>query len=140
MHTTSLTTCPCSGICGDGTVGVGEECDDGNMASGDGCSAVCKNEGFMLRHNSCHTCHPLAQSILVRTTSHCCSSCHNAMLLCCEPNRSYLDVNAEVDSVCDGSSGVGAFNSSSMYWFKLRWHLGIKGSWLSIGSFQFSGE
>ena len=31
--------------CGDGNLDFGEECDDGNTASGDGCSAVCMNEG-----------------------------------------------------------------------------------------------
>ncbi|MFT6397054.1 MAG: cysteine-rich repeat protein, partial [Bradymonadia bacterium] len=31
-------------VCGDGTVDVGEECDDGNVAGGDGCSAVCTIE------------------------------------------------------------------------------------------------
>jgi cysteine-rich repeat protein len=25
--------------------GVGEECDDGNVVGGDGCSAVCRTEG-----------------------------------------------------------------------------------------------
>lgn len=30
--------------CGDGTTGPGETCDDGNIASGDGCSAHCQNE------------------------------------------------------------------------------------------------
>lgn len=30
--------------CGDGTLGQGEECDDGNTTSGDGCSSLCKNE------------------------------------------------------------------------------------------------
>ena len=37
---------PHSGTCGDGTVGAGEECDDGNTASGDGCSLICKDEGL----------------------------------------------------------------------------------------------
>ena len=32
------------GRCGDGTVQTGEECDDGNTLSGDGCSADCLNE------------------------------------------------------------------------------------------------
>jgi len=32
------------GVCGDGTVDPGEECDDGNTASGDGCSATCALE------------------------------------------------------------------------------------------------
>ena len=33
--------CP---VCGDGTLDPGEECDDGNMTHGDGCSAVCMLE------------------------------------------------------------------------------------------------
>ncbi|MDB5214803.1 MAG: Multiple EGF-like-domain protein 3 precursor, partial [Myxococcaceae bacterium] len=32
------------GTCGDGKVTADEECDDGNNASGDGCSATCKGE------------------------------------------------------------------------------------------------
>jgi cysteine-rich repeat protein len=31
--------------CGNGSIGDGEDCDDGNNASGDGCSADCLNEG-----------------------------------------------------------------------------------------------
>ena len=34
------------GMCGDGKVGATEECDDGNTASGDGCSPTCTNEGL----------------------------------------------------------------------------------------------
>ncbi|HEY5947932.1 MAG TPA: myxococcus cysteine-rich repeat containing protein, partial [Kofleriaceae bacterium] len=30
--------------CGDGTVDEGEQCDDGNTTSGDGCSATCETE------------------------------------------------------------------------------------------------
>lgn len=42
-------TPPDSGVdptvsCGDGKTGAGEECDDGNNVSGDGCSATCKRE------------------------------------------------------------------------------------------------
>lgn len=32
-------------VCGDGVVGGNEECDDGNTASGDGCSSTCTTEG-----------------------------------------------------------------------------------------------
>ncbi|WP_437925253.1 DUF4215 domain-containing protein [Sorangium sp. So ce291] len=35
-------------VCGDGTVGSTEECDDGNTASGDGCSALCVHETDVL--------------------------------------------------------------------------------------------
>jgi cysteine-rich repeat protein len=31
--------------CGDGAVGFPEQCDDGNTAAGDGCSAACEHEG-----------------------------------------------------------------------------------------------
>ncbi len=33
-----------SGICGDGSIDSGEQCDDGNTADGDGCSASCTDE------------------------------------------------------------------------------------------------
>ncbi len=32
-------------VCGDGALGSNEQCDDGNVASGDGCSATCHLEG-----------------------------------------------------------------------------------------------
>ena len=35
---------PSSVRCGDGVVGAGETCDDGNTVSGDGCSATCQSE------------------------------------------------------------------------------------------------
>lgn len=31
-------------VCGDGTVELAEECDDGNLATGDGCDALCQRE------------------------------------------------------------------------------------------------
>ena len=33
-------------VCGDGIVGAGEQCDDGNTTAGDGCSATCTIEGL----------------------------------------------------------------------------------------------
>jgi fibro-slime domain-containing protein len=45
---TGTTTQACSISCGNGSVETGEDCDDGNLDSGDGCSATCTNEpGFM---------------------------------------------------------------------------------------------
>jgi len=32
-------------LCGNGTVDPGEECDDGNVVAGDGCSPICQDEG-----------------------------------------------------------------------------------------------
>jgi len=46
--TTSCTAAgslPQAAICGDGAVDYGEECEDGNVANGDGCSASCLREG-----------------------------------------------------------------------------------------------
>ncbi len=39
----NITQCPLS-ICGNGAVEAGEQCDDGNTANGDGCSASCQTE------------------------------------------------------------------------------------------------
>ncbi len=38
----------CAVRCGDGIVGTGETCDDGNTVGGDGCSAVCGDERRLL--------------------------------------------------------------------------------------------
>jgi cysteine-rich repeat protein len=40
----SVTPPPPAPSCGDHNVDAGEQCDDGNMTSGDGCSATCQNE------------------------------------------------------------------------------------------------
>lgn len=42
--TTSTSTGTPGGVCGDGTKDSGEQCDDGNTAAGDGCSATCTTE------------------------------------------------------------------------------------------------
>jgi cysteine-rich repeat protein len=39
---TALPSCP---LCGNGSVNLGETCDDSNVAGGDGCSADCQHEG-----------------------------------------------------------------------------------------------
>ncbi|MBQ9394419.1 MAG: DUF4215 domain-containing protein [Proteobacteria bacterium] len=42
------------GICGDGVLDVGEECDDGNHKAADGCSPSCKSEtGIECKNGSC---------------------------------------------------------------------------------------
>ncbi len=42
---TVATVAPLQSVCGDGYKGLGEDCDDGNTLSGDGCSASCLYEG-----------------------------------------------------------------------------------------------
>ena len=40
---------PCAeSTCGNNEVDAGEECDDGNTASFDGCSSQCKSEGWLV--------------------------------------------------------------------------------------------
>lgn len=39
-------------VCGNGTVESGEQCDDGNTAAGDGCSATCQTEQVVTPHVS----------------------------------------------------------------------------------------
>ncbi len=36
--------CPCTSVCGNDVLDFPEQCDDGNVANGDGCSAVCSSE------------------------------------------------------------------------------------------------
>jgi len=38
------TSCPGPGLCGNDNIDFGEECDDGNAISGDGCNKFCENE------------------------------------------------------------------------------------------------
>jgi cysteine-rich repeat protein len=42
---TSVSCLAVAATCGDGTVGSGEQCDDGNTTDGDGCSSACEIEG-----------------------------------------------------------------------------------------------
>ena len=45
--------------CGDGTVGGGEACDDGNLADGDGCRSTCETEACFACAGSPSTCTPI---------------------------------------------------------------------------------
>ncbi len=40
------TTCPAAPVCGDGTEESPEQCDDGNIMDGDGCSATCEDQAL----------------------------------------------------------------------------------------------
>jgi len=50
----------CESVCGDGVLRGGEECDDANVVSGDGCSYNCSRElaegGVCVYQNSVHVC------------------------------------------------------------------------------------
>lgn len=46
--------------CGDGVLGIGEECDDGNLAAGDGCTAHCRLEERAVCPAANQPCHLVA--------------------------------------------------------------------------------
>jgi len=46
-------------VCGDGAIGVGETCDDGNAMAGDGCSATCATELGYQCNGTPSVCTPL---------------------------------------------------------------------------------
>ena len=49
----AITVSACMGICGDGKLVASEQCDDGNLLSGDGCSSSCLVEpGYECRYDS----------------------------------------------------------------------------------------
>src|SRR5207249_455274 len=47
------------GQCGDGVLDPGEECDDGNVQSGDGCSATCRPEVCFACAGEPSSCSPI---------------------------------------------------------------------------------
>jgi cysteine-rich repeat protein len=79
----------CTDACGDGVVGSGEQCDDGNGASADGCSATCQIE-------ECYTCagEPSVCTPAANTTA-------------CD------DGNACTDDLCDGAGTCVGTNNAA---------------------------
>jgi cysteine-rich repeat protein len=47
---------PPDNVCGDGRIGAGEQCDDGNTASGDGCSSTCQDDEDCSVPGACDEC------------------------------------------------------------------------------------
>jgi len=71
--------------CGDGEVGAGEQCDDGNGFNGDGCSSTCKTEGPMRCGNNevdvaTETCDDGNTTSGDGCSSTCQNECGNGML------------------------------------------------------------
>jgi cysteine-rich repeat protein len=61
---------PCS-ICGDGLVRGAEQCDDGNLEDGDGCSGTCGLEQGWTCPNPGQLCEPICGDDLVRGSEEC---------------------------------------------------------------------
>jgi len=60
--------CPSGGggpVCGNGATETGEQCDDGNVLSGDGCSSTCQTEGGTLVNNNCGSPTAISEGSLV---------------------------------------------------------------------------
>jgi cysteine-rich repeat protein len=60
--------CPAGGggpICGNNALELGEQCDDGNTVSGDGCSSTCQIEGGSLVNNNCSAPTAVSEGTLI---------------------------------------------------------------------------
>jgi cysteine-rich repeat protein len=84
--------------CGDGVLDATEECDDGNMEPGDGCSAFCKPE--------CRTDDECIQDPCFGTQTCVLSTEAAGMLGRCEVSSSPLDCGDPSCAYCDSSTGV----------------------------------
>ncbi|HEY4182905.1 MAG TPA: hypothetical protein VGM90_39045 [Kofleriaceae bacterium] len=74
-------------ICGNGTVDPGEACDDGNQASGDGCSGTCDSDEICGNGKTD-----------VATGEHCdCGDANHLSALCARPNSNDADAECTVD-------------------------------------------
>ena len=69
--------------CGEGNIDAGEECDDGNTVSGDGCSATCNNEvtprcgdGIQQAGEDCEFTPPVPVGVTPTANSSCDAACH----------------------------------------------------------------
>jgi len=61
----------CIVACGDGIIGKGEACDDGNTSNGDGCSATCQIEPGFFCNGSPSACNTLCGDDMVAGTEQC---------------------------------------------------------------------
>ena len=68
VGTVAITITP---ICGDGLVSLGENCDDGGIVAGDGCSMTCTTEQGFTCGGEPSTCAPICNDGLVRGSEPC---------------------------------------------------------------------
>jgi len=90
----------CSFVCGDGIVqACAEDCDDGNVRNGDGCSANCAVEaGFVCSNNYTHYDYRPGynQTAIANYNSSCCSFCGDGVVECLEQ----CDANSTACHAC----------------------------------------
>ena len=71
--TSGSTTSPsvCTSLCGNSVLNAGEQCDDGNIVSGDGCSSTCTIEAGWSCSGSPSVCTPICGDSLVKGSETC---------------------------------------------------------------------
>lgn len=100
-QTLTPTVTPTPGPCGNGTVDSGEQCDDGNTASGDGCSSTCRWEGqCSVTDTGSITCD---DDVDCAPALGACIACGNGRL---DSGEECDDGNHTVDDGCDSSCQV----------------------------------
>lgn len=110
-------------VCGNGTVEGAETCDDGNTASGDGCSATCQSEGCTPSSEVCdgidNDCdgmtdegNPGGGAACDGPDTDLCAegttTCISASLVCNDTTGSTVDMCNGSDDDCDAASADGS--------------------------------
>jgi len=68
---------PVTPVCGNGTTETGEQCDDGNTVSGDGCSSTCQTEGAVCGNGTVEAPEECDDGNTVNTDA-CTNACQDA--------------------------------------------------------------
>lgn len=106
---TSLPSCP---LCGNGTVNLGETCDDGNVTGGDGCSADCQHEGCIAQTPS-YPSVPLCSDGNPCTADRCdpaagvcthVASCDDGFACTIDECVGSVCVHTPMDAICDDNN------------------------------------
>jgi cysteine-rich repeat protein len=112
----------CSPVCGDGVLLGSEECDDGNIMNGDGCSSICMIENGWACNtaaNSSTVCNQCVGATFQAANKTTCDPCANYDCSTCDSSGNCLSCNAtshrQLDpntSRCLPASGYYEDNSS----------------------------
>lgn len=62
-------------VCGDGKIDAGEQCDDGNSISGDGCSSICESELKCRLNSDCDEGYRCTDERCIKIDTNYCADC-----------------------------------------------------------------